>query len=511
FFRYGRTGARGDRHLLQQPEEPEAFDRRAKMLHVCRARTSLKLRRSSGRRSRSISHSYAGNHCIGIVNETPPWERRAPLCPRHVTELVNDGYRILVQPCNKRIFTDEEYAAAGAEISSDLSPASVILGIKQVPPENILPEKSYMFFSHTIKAQPQNMPLLDNIIAKRVRLFDYECISTTGADGRRPRRLVAFGRFAGMAGMVDIMQGLGQRLLLQGYGTPFLNCPPTYTHTGLSAVERTIGEVGEQLSRRGLPEGISPLVFLFTGTGNVSKGAQEVFRMLPHRMVDVSELPSLVARVRRGELPRDVLYGAVAEARHMVRRADGGPFDRADYACNPASYKPVFGEVARHASVLANCMYWDARFPKLLTKAEMRRLALGTTDGRAGSDGGNGSGDGSGSGGRSRLLAVADITCDVGGSVEFLDRCTTVQRPFFLYDPLEPSVAVHEPILMMGLDILPSELPLDASLHFGDAISPFVRAVASAASANDLSHLPPELAMACVASHGQLAERFRYI
>ena len=122
-----------------------------------------------------------GNRVVGIVREVyNKWERRAPLCPQHVRRLVQAGCQVLVQPSNRRVFTDGEYAAAGATVTDDLGGASVIFGVKQVPVENLLPERTYVFFSHVIKAQPENMELLDHVLENNIRLIDYETINEGG-------------------------------------------------------------------------------------------------------------------------------------------------------------------------------------------------------------------------------------------------------------------------------------------------------------------------------------------
>ena len=125
--------------------------------------------------------------CVGLLRESySKWERRAPLCPSHVRELVNDGISVVVQPSKSRVFSDKEFEDAGACIRNDLSECSVILGVKQVPVADLLPDKTYMFFSHTIKGQQENMPLLDECLQKNVRLVDYECI-TKGEPAHKSR------------------------------------------------------------------------------------------------------------------------------------------------------------------------------------------------------------------------------------------------------------------------------------------------------------------------------------
>ena len=120
------------------------------------------------------------------------------MAPEHVKTLTEKGVKVLVQPSGRRVFSDDEYREAGATISEDLSPASTIFAVKNVPIEKLIPERTYVFFSHTIKAQEDNMEMLDEILKRKIRLMDYECITKTGERGGP--RLVAFGRFAGELG-----------------------------------------------------------------------------------------------------------------------------------------------------------------------------------------------------------------------------------------------------------------------------------------------------------------------
>lgn len=190
--------------------------------------------------------AYDGNNVLGIVREDfSIWERRSPLCPHHVAELSKKGFKVLVQPCNKRVFTNSEYKDAGATVTEDLSEASLLLGVKQMPLHRLNKPRNYLFFSHVIKAQPGNMPMLDHINDTQCRLFDYECITKDGKAGAP--RLVAFGKYAGIAGMIDGLQGLGQRLLAEGYSTPFLNVPTSHMYQNMDQARFTLRNVGAQV------------------------------------------------------------------------------------------------------------------------------------------------------------------------------------------------------------------------------------------------------------------------
>lgn len=443
---------------------------------------------------------------VGIVREVyNKWERRAPLTPAHVAQLVKCGVRVVVQPSRARVFSDEQYARAGATVSDDLAPASVILGIKQVPVPSLLPDKTYLFFSHTVKAQAENMALLDAVLERKVRLIDYECITQGGERGGR--RLLAFGRNAGRAGMLAGMRGLGERLLNLGISTPFVNIASAYMYSDLDHARDAVERAGKRLKGAGgIPKDLAPLTFVFTGNGNVSKGAQEIFQLLPHRMVHPSELPALQSRAR-GEDATNMVYGTVVDDLDFFVRpidAQSGPVSRADYYRHPERYESVFHErVVPYTSLLVNCMYWDDRFPRLLTREQLQKLRV---------DGGN-----------TKLQGVADISCDIGGGVEFLDFATEIERPFARYDLSTQRMVqdddglagdARDSLMMMAVDILPSELARESSELFGDKLLGYVDVLARNTDARaplGQSKMPSELLGACIASNGRLTQPFEYI
>ncbi|XP_020269569.1 alpha-aminoadipic semialdehyde synthase [Asparagus officinalis] len=439
-----------------------------------------------------------GNGVVGILSEScNVWERRAPLTPAHCARLLlsvngNGVDRIIIQPSTKRIYYDSQYEDVGCEISDDLSECGLILGVKQPKLEMILPDRAYAFFSHTHKAQSENMPLLDKILSERVSLYDYERI--IGDDGRR---LLAFGKFAGRAGFIDFLHGLGKRYLHLGYSTPFLSLGASYMYTSLAAAKAAIIAVGEEIATLGLPSGISPVVFVFTGTGNVSQGAQEIFKLLPHTFVDACKLPELVEQAgnhsQRSQKTRRVfqVYGCVVTCEDMVIPKDSGRnFDKEDYYEHPEHYIPVFHDkVAPYASVIVNCMYWEKKYPRLLSAQQLQELM------KKGSP----------------LVGISDITCDIGGSIEFVNRNTYIDKPFFRYDPFTDSYhddMEGDGIICLAVDILPTEFSREASQHFGDILSQFI---GSLASTKNIRELPPHLRAACIAHEGALTSMYSYI
>ncbi|KAM0874703.1 hypothetical protein ACQ4PT_037255 [Festuca glaucescens] len=451
----------------------------------------------SERAERNVSQ--LGNGVVGILAETVNmWERRAPLTPSHCARLVLRGgrstsgvNRIIVQPSTKRIHHDAQYEDAGCEISDDLSECGLIIGIKQPTLEMILPDRAYAFFSHTHKAQKENMPLLDKILQERVSLFDYELI--VDDDGKR---LIAFGKFAGRAGLIDFLHGLGRRYLSLGYSTPFLSLGQSHMYPSLAAAKAAVIAVGEEIATFGLPSGILPIIFVFTGSGNVSQGAQEIFKLLPHSFVDAEKLPEISAGKSLSPHYQSTrrafqLYGCVITSRHMVSPKDPSKcFDKDDYYAHPEHYNPVFHErIAPYASAIVNCMYWERRFPRLLSTEQLQQLMKNGCP----------------------LVGICDITCDIGGSIEFVNKSTSIERPFFRYDPstnLYHDDMEGNGVICLAVDILPTEFSREASQHFGDILSRFVT---SLASTKGLLELPSHLRRACIAYSGKLTPLYEYI
>ena len=260
----------------------------------------------------------------------------------------------------------------------------------------------------------------------------------------------------------------------------------------LATAKEAVATVGKEVADKGLAGGVGPLTFAFTASGNVSKGAQEIFSLLPHEMVSPDDL-KVVAK----EGDPSKLYGSVVEAQHMVQRTDGGSFDLEDYYQHPHLYKGIFHErVLPYTSVIVNCMYWDPRFPRLITTDQISQAWAA---------------------GSQKLLAVGDLTCDIGGSIEFLVQDTDIEAPFFFWDVdrQEASRSLEgDGVAVLGVDILPSELPVEASFHFGNLLVPFIKDVAESNFSTpfaDQSDVPAEFRRATIAAHGELTPTFQYI
>lgn len=389
------------------------------------------------------------------------WERRAPLAPHHVRALTKNGVKVYVQPSNRRAYPIQAYVNAGAEVHEDISDVPVIIGVKQVPIDQLHPNKTYAFFSHTIKAQETNMPMLDAILERNIRLIDYERMcDESGA------RVVAFGKYAGKAGMINILHGLGLRLLALGHHTPFMHIGPAHNYRNSGMAKQAVRDAGYEIALGMMPRSIGPLTFVFTGSGNVSQGAQDVFEDLPCEWVDPKDLPEVA---EQGSISK--VYGAVVSRDDHYRRIEDDHFDPEECDQFPERYYSTFSkDIAPYASVIVNGIYWAVNSPKLLTIPDAKRLLQPTSTPWLPSSVGSPSLP-------HRLLAICDISADPGGSIEFMNECTTIDAPFCLYDADQHknSESFAGPgVLVCSIDNMPTQLPLEATDYFGKLLMPYI-------------------------------------
>jgi alpha-aminoadipic semialdehyde synthase len=227
---------------------------------------------------------------IGIRREDKSrWERRVPVTPEDARRLKEEhGIEVWVQPSPIRVFAEEEFIQAGATVQEDLSPCPVVLAVKEIPEDLFEPGKAYVFFAHVVKGQPYNMPMLRKILDLGCTLIDYEKIADD-----QGRRLIFFGRHAGLAGMVETLWALGRRLDWEGVPNPFSELRHTYEYKDLAECKEAISLVGEQLKAEGLPKSVGPIVCAITGYGNVARGVWEILDLLPVEEVEPQDLAAL--------------------------------------------------------------------------------------------------------------------------------------------------------------------------------------------------------------------------
>jgi alanine dehydrogenase len=423
---------------------------------------------------------------LGIVKETKnKWERRVPLNPQAVKELTNKGFEVIVQPSETRIYKDEEFEKAGAVLNNDLSQCDFIIGVKEIYDDQLIAGKPHLDFSHVIKGQDYNMKMLQQILDEKITLFDYEKITN-----EKNRRLVFFGEYAGNAGMIDTLHGLGKRLKEQhGLDTPFLKVKHSYQYESVEDAIEQIKIVGEEISEHGLPAEICPLNVFLMGYGHVSHGSKKILHALPIEEIEPEELHS-----KQTELKNNKIYVTTFKEKHMVERKDESVFSLQHYYCNPAEYKSRMEKYLDLCSIYVNAIYWDSNSPIFLPNEYLQKNQKN-----------NG-----------KLIIIGDITCDINGSVAATVKPTWPDNPVFIYDAKtgkDSDGYEGDGVAVMAVDNLPCEFPKEASDNFSKALMPFMESLLLndySKSIHD-SSLPDEIKKACITHHGELEPDFKYL
>ncbi len=393
---------------------------------------------------------------IGLLCEgkTPP-DRRVPLTPKKCAEAQSTfpGLQVVVQSSPLRSYTDQEYRDLGLEVRDDVSDCDLLMGVKEVPVPLLLPGQTYLFFSHTVKQQPVNHLLLHTVLEKGITLIDYELLTN-----ERSERIVAFGRYAGIVGAYN-------GLLTYGRKHGLFALKPAHECTDMDDMQEEYFKVHK----------LPPIKIAVTGTGRVAQGALEVLSRMDIRRVSVYDY-----------LYHDYtepVYTQLCSADYN-RRRDGRVWDTADFHSHPEQYESAFGLFVPVTDLLIACAFWHPAAPRLFELADTRRPDF-------------------------RINTIADVTCDVNGSIPVTQRSTTIPDPAFDYDPasgaLVPPYSGPGNITVMAVDNLPCELPRNASRDFGRQL---------------LDHVFPQffnedagrvLARATIAKNGQLTERYAYL
>ncbi len=425
--------------------------------------------------------------CVGIRREDKSvWERRVPLIPEHVWDLKEQGVEVKIQPSEIRVFKNREYELAGATVAEDLSSCHAVFAVKEIPSQLFRRGGTYVFFSHVIKGQPHNMPMLKTLMEMECNLIDYETIVD-----EKGRRLVFFGWHAGVSGMVETLVALGKRLDRKGIKSPFSAIKHPHHYDSIKEMKTALEVVAHWIRTEGLPREIRPLTIGLTGYGNVSRGAQEMLDILPVKEVSPAELKKLTAKTKGAG--RNIFKVVFKEEHLVVPKNTGESFVLKDYYDFPEKYVSVFEEYLPSLTVLVNCIYWEAKYPRLVTRKYLK--TSWTED---------------------HLLVIGDISCDLNGSIEVVSKVTGPGSPAFVYDPGEDSITDgyegYGPVII-AVDILPSEIPRDASVYFSNVLKDFIPAVTKAdydVGYDDLD-LPGPLKKGMILHRGRLTPRFEYI
>jgi len=433
-------------------------------------------------------------NCIGIRRESKDLtEQRVPLTPTHVKELIEkDGIRVIVKPSQERIFKNIEYKKVGAEISTDLSDCNIIFGVKEVPIPDIIPDKAYCIFSHTFKAQQYNMPMLSKMLELGNTLLDYELVrDETG------RRIMYFGNYAGYAGMIDSLWTLGQRLLWEGIDTPFKTLKQANKYSSLEKAKIAIRNAGEKISEKGLPKSLVPFICGFTGYGHVSKSAQKIYDLLPVQTIGASQLMHFF---NSGNYSNRCVYKVEFSKPDMFEPIPRGlqiqEFDLEEFRNYPEDYQSKFEQYIPYLHMIVNGIYWEPVYPRIITK-DYLKLMYSRTE-------------------QPWLRVIGDITCDPYGSVEVTVKCTNSENPVYVYEPTTDRVIDgwegNGPVIL-AVDKLPTEIPVESSEEFGSALLAFVPQLAAVNFNTELENLrlPHEFRKAMIAHGGKILDRYDYL
>ncbi len=427
--------------------------------------------------------------CIGIRREEKSiWEKRVAVTPEDAKALMGEGIDVVVQPSPIRVYSEEEFRNAGARIDENLEACSVVLGIKEMKPDTFRPGGTYVFFSHTIKGQAYNMPMLRRLLDVKCNLIDYERV--TDAEGRR---LIFFGNYAGMAGMVETLVALGRRMAWEGTDTPLTALRHAYEYRDLAEVKAAVRAVGERIRLEGFPAGMEPIVVGFAGYGNVARGAWQILDLMP--VVEVRPA-DLIGLWRGSATPHRCLYKVVFREEDTVEPVETGTaFDLQDYYVRPDRYRSKFERFVPYLTAVVNCIFWEARYPRLITKEWLRQHWERESP---------------------RLRVIGDISADLEGAIECTVRITEPGEPFFVYDPLSADATTGvegRGVVVMSVDILPSELPRDASVYFSGVLKEYIPVLARADYSVPFERLdlPPEIRRAVIVYHGELTPDYRYL
>ncbi len=426
---------------------------------------------------------------LGIRREDKnKWERRVPIIPEDLKGL-KDVYGIdaIVQPSQIRVYPDEAFRANGAVVDEDLSKANTIFAVKEIPVDLLATGKTYIFFSHTIKGQAYNMGLLGRLMDLKCNLIDYERIVN-----EKNQRLIFFSTHAGYAGIIETLFAFGQKMNLKGIDSPLTQIKQAFEYTSLEDAKEHIQQISCQISEKGLPEELCPLVVGLAGDGNVSRGAQEIMDLLPVKEI----LPGQLDDIRKqGKLECNHIYKVVFREQDIVKPLSGD-FDLQDYYDHPEKYESTMELHLPKIDILVNCIYWTAKYPRLVTKAYLQGKTAPDME--------------------SKLSVIGDISCDIEGSIEITKAGTMPDNACYTYfaeaDAFEDGIQQNG-ITVMAIDNLPCEFSKESSMFFSNVLKDFAADIVCAdfGKTFDELRLPYPIKEALILHNGQLSPNYSYL
>ena len=382
-----------------------------------------------------------------------PADKRVALSPKQCLEVLKQypGLVLVVQPSPIRKFTDQDYLDLGIILQEDLSDCDVLIGVKEVPKKDLIPHKTYFYFSHTIKEQPYNKSLLLKMLSLNIRMIDYEVLTN-----EKSKRLIGFGRYAGIVGCYNGFLAYGKR-------TSSFSLKPAHLCEDRKEMEIELRKIQ-----------LEPIKIILTGSGRVGNGILELINIIGIRQVSPNEFLN-----KSFDEPVFVHLNTL----DYNKRIDGSASSKSDFYTNPGSYQSDFLKFAKTAEMFIAGHYYAAGSPFLFTREDAKSKEF-------------------------KIRTVADVSCDINGPVACTIQPSTIQNPIYGYNPFTELIddyAKPDVIAVMAVDNLPCELPKDSSIDFGAEL---IKHILPCLLSTD-PHKVIERATIC--ENGKLTEQFSYL
>lgn len=382
-----------------------------------------------------------------------PADKRVALSPKQCLEVLNQypGLVLVVQPSPIRKFKDQDYLDLGIVLQEDLSDCDVLIGVKEVPKKDLIPHKTYFYFSHTIKEQPYNKLLLLKMLSLNIRMIDYEVLTN-----QKSKRLIGFGRYAGIVGCYNGFLAYGKR-------TSSFSLKPAHLCEDRKELEIELRKIQ-----------LEPIKIILTGSGRVGNGILELINIIGIKQVSPDEFLN-----KSFDEPVFVHLNTL----DYNKRIDGSASSKSDFYTNPGSYQSDFLKFAKTAEMFIAGHYYAAGSPFLFTREDAKSKEF-------------------------KIRTVADVSCDINGPIACTIQPSTIQNPIYGYNPLTELIddyAKPDVIAVMAVDNLPCELPKDSSIDFGAEL---IKHILPCLLSTD-PHKVIERATIC--ENGKLTQQFSYL
>ena len=391
---------------------------------------------------------------IGILREgkTPP-DKRVALSPEQCVQVQNQypDLDLVVQPSPIRRFVDSKYTDLGVVMQEDLADCDVIIGVKEVPEKDLIANKTYFYFSHTIKEQPYNRSLLLKMLSLNIRMIDYETL--TNANGKR---LIGFGRYAGIVGCYN-------GFLAQGKRTQSYDLKPANLCEDRKEMESELTKIK-----------LEPIKIVLTGSGRVGNGIIELINLIGIKEVSKEQFLN--------ESFDQAVYVQLNTLDYNIR-IDGSASSKSDFYANPHLYKSDFLKYANVAEMFIAGHYYSADSPYLFTREQAKLSSF-------------------------NIKTVADVSCDIDGPVACTIAPSTIANPIYGYNPLTElidDITKPDVITVMAVDNLPCELPKDASEDFG---AEMIKHILPCLLTEDPTNI---IERATICENGKLTKHYEYL